>query len=113
MISFTAVVGATHVLLCDKWDPDILKDLTHLPKQTTELVMAVSKAWGDHPVFPVKPAYIYSTDEMTQYAYEGTRTEKGKFVLVTKKSVAKIGTQAVYNCVGSNRNVSQTLTKLD
>jgi hypothetical protein len=29
-------------------------------------------------------------DEMTQYAYEVTRTEKGKFVLVTKKSAAKV-----------------------
>ncbi len=110
-ISFTAVVGATHILLSDKWDPDILKDLKTLPKPTVEVIMAVSKAWGDSPVFPVKPAYIYSTDETTQYAYEGTRIEKGKFVLVTKKSVAKSGTQALYNC-DDNKSMSGMRLKL-
>ena len=104
-ISFTGVVGATHVLLRDKWDPDILHDLKNLPNPTVELIMAVSKAFGDRPVLPVKPAYIYSTDETTNYAYEGTRTEKGRFVLVTKKSVAKSGTQAVYNC-DDNKSMS-------
>ena len=104
-VSFTAVVGATHVLLRDKWDPDILHDLKHLPKPTVELTLSVSKAWGDRPVLPVKPAYIYSTDETTNYAYEGTRAEKGRFVLVTKKSVAKSGTQAMYNC-DDNKSMS-------
>ena len=104
-ISFSAVVGASHILLRDKWDPDILHDLKHLPKPTVELTLAVSKAWGGRPVLPVKPAYIYSTDETTNYAYEGTRTEKGRFVLVAKKSVAKSGTQAMYNC-DDNKSMS-------
>jgi hypothetical protein len=58
-ISFTAVVGSSHILLHYKWDPDILKDLQSFPKPIVELVMAIYRVWDDHPVFHVKPAYIY------------------------------------------------------
>jgi hypothetical protein len=47
-------------------------------------------------MFPVRPELITSTDESTQYIFDGQRAHKEKFTLVTKTSHRVRGTNAVY-----------------
>jgi hypothetical protein len=59
------------------------------------LLKCVSGAWGTS-VFPVLPELIVSTDNTTEYVFEGTCEEQPKFVLATKSSIMKRGTNALY-----------------
>jgi hypothetical protein len=59
------------------------------------LLKYVFNAWGTS-VFPVLPELIVSTDDTTEYIFEGTCEEQTKFVLATKSSIMKQGTNALY-----------------
>ena len=47
-------------------------------------------------MFPVWTELITSTDESTQYIFEGNKAHQDKFSLVTKESNAMRGTKTVY-----------------
>ena len=59
------------------------------------LIKSVADAWGTS-VFPVLPELIVSTDDTTEYIFEGTCKEQPKFVLATKSSIIKQGSNALY-----------------
>jgi hypothetical protein len=59
------------------------------------LVDAVSASWGTH-IVPVRPELIISTDDTTEYIFEGTKDVAPKLVLATKSSILKRGTNAIY-----------------
>ena len=63
--------------------------------EIVELTEMVSKALGV-AVFPVLPQYIYSTDDTTEYIYEGTKKDTPTFVLTSKKSSRK---RALNRCI--------------
>jgi hypothetical protein len=50
-----------------------------------EMVLA---SWGTS-VCPVLPELIVSTDNTTEYIFEGTKDDQPKFVLTTKSSIEK------------------------
>ena len=52
-------------------------------------------------VFPVLPELIVSTDDMTEYIFEGTRDKETQFVLATKSSIMKWGSNALYRVQNS------------
>jgi hypothetical protein len=57
------------------------------------LLDMVSIAWGTS-VFPLLPELIISTDDTTEYIFEGTANEQPKFVLAPKMAVSKQGTNS-------------------
>ncbi len=76
-------------------DSDVQEEIRSLPKPTKMLLNCVSDAWGTS-VFPVLPELIVSTDDTTKYIFEEMCKEQPKFVLATKLSIMKQGTNASY-----------------
>ena len=94
-ISNLALIAYTHFIPVSNEDPDLRAELKKLPKSTQRLVDAVSASWGTH-IVPVRPELIISTDDTTEYIFEGTKDVAPKFVLATKSSILKSGTNAIY-----------------
>ena len=90
-----ALIAYTHFIPVSNKDPDLRAELKKLPKSTQRLVEAVSALWGTH-IVPVHPELIISTDDTTEYIFEGTKDVAPKFVLATKSSILKRGTNAIY-----------------
>ena len=59
------------------------------------MVDAVSALWGTY-IVPVCPELIISTDDTTEFIFEGTKNVAPKFVLATKSTIQKRGTNAIY-----------------
>ncbi|KAL7552482.1 hypothetical protein ACHAWF_015738 [Thalassiosira exigua] len=95
-VSNVALIGSTHCIPVEKPDPDIAAELKTLPHATRMMVELVSHAWGCN-VYPVRPEYIFSTDDTTEYIFEGTASKKPRFVLVSKSTIRKAGTDSVYS----------------
>ena len=87
-ISTAATIASTHLIPVEEEDPDIRAELKTLPASTRLLINMVSTAWGC-AVYPVDPAYIYSTDDTTEYIFEGVKNGVDRFVLTTKSSIKK------------------------
>ena len=91
-----ALIAFTHFIPVSNKDPDLRRaELQMLPKSTEQLVDAVPASWGAH-IVPVRPELIISTDDTTEYIFEGTKNVAPKFVLATKFSILKSGTNAIY-----------------
>jgi hypothetical protein len=90
-----ALIAYTHFIPVSNEDPALRAELKKLPKSTQRLVDAVSASWGTH-IVPVHPELIISTDDTTEYIFEGTKDVAPKFVLATKSSILKRGTNAIY-----------------
>ena len=71
-----------------------------LPEPTAMLIKCVADAWGTS-VFPILPKMIASTDATTEYIFEGTCKEYPTFILATKSSIMKQGSNALYRVQGS------------
>ncbi len=55
------------------------------------------------PVYPVRPELVTSTDDTTEYIFEGcVKKGTGQFRLVSKESCKERGSRSVYNMNGSN-----------
>jgi hypothetical protein len=89
------LIAYTHFIPVSKEDPDLRAELKILPKCTQKLVDTVSASWGTH-VIPIRPELVISTDDTTEYIFEGTKDVASKFVLETKSSIMKKGTNAIY-----------------
>ena len=62
-------------------------------------------------VYPVEPYLLYSTDDTTEYIFEGTMKQFVPYVLTTKTLMAKRSTNAVYKCE-DNKSMSGMCVKL-
>jgi len=112
-ISLLAIIASTHFIPVKKNDPELRKLVKELSKTHPEVVMLmnmVSDALGT-AVFPILPQYIYSTDDTTEYIYEGTKHSTPKFVLTTKKSISEKGTKSVHR-VEDNKSMCGMRVKL-
>ena len=112
-ISLLSIIASTHFIPVNEEDPEtrrILKDVKEKHPEIIELTEMVSKALGV-AVFPVLPQYIYSTDDTTEYIYEGTKNDTPTFVLTSKKSIAEKGTKSVHR-VEDNKSMSGMRVKL-
>ena len=92
--NFALLVAVTHFVEVAKEDATVASDMRDLPKETRILYDLVTKARGG-PVVPLHPAMISSTDDTTQYMFAGSKDKADKFYLVSKKSIAKRGTESV------------------
>lgn len=100
-VGTAAVIASTHFIPLEEEDPDIQAELKTLPESTRMFTEMVSAAWGC-PVYPIDPAYIYSTDDTTEYIFEGIKKGNDEFVLAPKASIRKRGTNALYNTNDDN-----------
>jgi hypothetical protein len=91
-------------------DSNIRAKIKTLPESTKMLLEMVSAAWGTS-VCPVLPELIVSTDDTTEYIFEGTKDDQPKFVLTTKSSIEKQGTNALY-CVEDSKAMNGLHVKL-
>ncbi len=87
-ISNLALIGSTHFIPVQYEDSDIRAEIKTIPESTKMLLDMVSIAWGTS-VCPVLPELIISTDDTTEYIFEGTLHDQSKFVLATKTAVSK------------------------
>jgi hypothetical protein len=90
-----ALIGSIHFIPVQYEDSDIRAEIKALPESTKMLLDMVSTAWGTS-VFPVLPELIISTDDTTEYIFEGAVNEQPQFVLAIKSVVSKRGTNSLY-----------------
>ncbi len=95
VLSLLTCIGAGHFIPVDEECPEIKRQLKEVDDKCRLLYDMVVNALGVS-VYPVKPEYIYSTDDTTCYIFEGEYKGKDKWTLVTNDSIRKSGTNAVY-----------------
>ena len=69
-ISNLALIGSTHFIPVSNEDAEIREEMKSLSEPTKMLLKRVADAWGTS-VFPVLPELIVSTDDTTEYIFEG------------------------------------------
>ena len=94
-LSTLFTVCVTHLLHVDEYDAATKKELKELPTKITALLMMVSDEWGKC-LIPIAAYYIYSTDDTTEYVFDGRKKNAEKFVLVSREAVANSGTNSYY-----------------
>ncbi len=94
-ISNLALINSTHFYPVQNKDSNPSAEMKIMPESTKMLLDMVLAAWGTS-VCPVLPELIVSTDDTTEYIFEGTKDEQPKFVLTTKSSIRKRGKNALY-----------------
>ena len=93
------IVATTHFFPALKEDPQVGKSANELEPEQTMLYEMESVSHGGHPVFPVKPHLLLSSDDKTQYIFEGGGGELGvkdTFRLTTSESINVSGMKSVY-----------------
>ncbi len=104
------MVAATHFIPVEEEDADICTEMKSMPAATRKLYDMVTEFFGAS-VYPVEPNLLYSTDDTTEYIFEGTQKKFVPYVLTTKSSISKRGTNAVYKCE-DNKSMSGMRVKL-
>ena len=101
-ISNLALIGSTLFNPVQNEDSNLSAKMTTMPKSTKMLLDLVSAAWGTS-VCPVLLELIVSTDDTTEYIFEGTKDKQPKFILTTKSSIVKQGKNALYRVKTQNQ----------
>ncbi len=96
-IATLGVIATTHFITVDQEDKNICAELKSLPETTHKLYDIVTDFFGT-PAYPVQPWLLYSTDDTTEYIYDGTKKAYVPYVLTTGTSISKRRTHAVYKC---------------
>jgi hypothetical protein len=73
-ISNLALIGSTHFFSVQNEDSNIRAEIKTLPESTKMFLDMVLAAWGTS-VCPVLPELIVSTDNTTEYIFEGTKDD--------------------------------------
>ena len=87
-IATLGVIATTHFITIDKEDEDIRAELKLLPEATRKLYDIVTDFFGT-PAYPVQPWLLYSTDDTTEYIYDGSKKAYVHYVLTTGTSISK------------------------
>jgi hypothetical protein len=109
-ISNLALIGITHFIPVSNEDAEIREEMKSLSEPTKMLLKRVADAWGTS-VFPVLPELIVSTDDTTEYIFEGKCEKEPRFVIATKSLTMKQGSNALYQ-VQDNKSMSGMRVKL-
>jgi hypothetical protein len=109
-IATFGVVATTHFISVEEEDADICAEMKLMPESTRKLYDMVIDFFGT-AVYPVELYLLYSTDDTTEYIFEGTQKKFVPYVLTTKSSTSKRGTNAVYKCE-DNKSMSGMHVKL-
>jgi hypothetical protein len=94
-LSFMLVTAATHLIPGEPDDEtkEIMKKASEGSKKMIELT---SKAQGNIPLQPVKPQYVYSSDDNVEYVYAGTSDAPDPFRVVASKHASGAGDRSKY-----------------
>jgi hypothetical protein len=109
-IATLGVVATTHFITVKEDDADICTEMKLMPAATPKLYDMVIDFFGAS-VYPVEPYLLYSTDDTTEYIFEGTQKKFVPYVFTTKSSISKQETNAVYKCK-DNKSMSGMRVKL-
>ena len=94
-MALALAIAYAHYIPITVEDPQILKEMEDAPIGVKIMYDLVRKHYGC-PIYPVKPEYMYSTDDTVVYVFEGKGREREHFRLVSTKSIAKSGTMSKY-----------------
>ncbi len=95
LVATLGVIATTHFITIDKENDDIRAEIKLLPAAICKMYDIVTDYFGS-AVYPVKPYLLYSTDDTTEYIFEGTKQAFVPYVLTSTSSVSKHGTNALY-----------------
>jgi hypothetical protein len=109
-MSNLALIASTHFIPVSSDDCDIREEMKSLPEPTKMLLNLVSDACGTS-VFPLLPKLIVSTDDTTEYIFEGVKEAQPTFVLATKSLIMKRTTNSLYH-VKDCKSMSSMQVKL-
>jgi hypothetical protein len=107
-------IAATHFIPIPEEDLDIRQELKDQSAGVRELYDMVTDSLGV-PVYPVRRELITSTDDTTEYIFDGCfKKGTGQFRLVSRESCTERGSRAVFNMDESNDmngiRIKQTVT---
>ena len=100
-IALLALIARTHYVKVPKESEDVRKDMQTLPKSTTLLYDLVTQSAGV-PVVPIHPMLITSTDEQTEFIFEGAKSSSEPFRLVSTRSLQNHGTYSPFSLDDGN-----------
>jgi hypothetical protein len=86
-IATLGVVATMHFISVDEEDADICSGMRLLLESTGRLYDMVMNFFGT-AVYPVEPYLLHSTDDTTEYIFEGTQKKFVLYVLTTKSSIS-------------------------
>ena len=95
------MIGSTHFFPVIEEDIDIRNQLNDLPNENRFMYDYVTEIRGC-PQYPVKPWLLFSTDDTKPYVFEGVVQTKNSVNIVTKDSIRKSGTLAVWRLDNGN-----------
>ena len=100
-MSFILTTAATHFTLSTQINPDVYKDIKRsdaVSESSKFLFDQISKVHNNRPLQPVRRAYVMSTDDTTEFVFQGqgSNLSKAEFVLVSSKALATSGTRAKF-----------------
>ena len=107
------LVGYTHFIVGDA--PANMKLSEKLGAGAKLMMEIVSKANGDLPVYPVKPQYITTTDDTTEYIFRGTATDKDPtawHIVTGGLDRATRATRSAYSVTSNNKALNRFRVKL-
>jgi hypothetical protein len=97
------LVAVTHFVDVDEEDRDVVKELKSLQPETRMLYDWVCRARSGVPCYPIHPDLTFSTDESTEFIFEGSSNKQDKFLLVSRESLKRKGTNSIYQIDNSNK----------
>ena len=100
---YSVAVAYSHYIPVESADNRTLKDISNAPTGVRVMYNMVSKALGV-PIIPVKPCYIYSSDDTVVYTFEGKGEKEQKFRLVSKSAYKSAGHTAKYKIDNNVQN---------
>jgi hypothetical protein len=98
LIATLGVVASTHIITINKENDDIRAEIKSLPAATPKMYDMVTDFFGS-AVYPVEPYLLYSTDDNTEYIFEGT---KQAFILYVLTSTS----------LGDKRSTSSNISRI-
>ena len=106
-MAFILTAATTHFTLSNEKVPDVYKELEDTSKvsQSSKFLFdKVSKLNNDWPLEPVRRAYILSTDDTSEYVFQGEGNKKdstASFKLVSRDALSRCGTHSKFITGGS------------
>eukprot|EP00957_Ditylum_brightwellii_P124933 9524057-Ditylum_brightwellii.AAC.1 len=73
------VVTTTHVITVEEESKELRREMGLASEGVQMKHAMLSTAYGNLPLFYIKPEYIFSMDNTVKYIYEGKGTECDKF----------------------------------
>ena len=101
-MSFLVLVACTHYNISLETSINVKNEISEAENGVKMIYDMVSFQNDNLPMFPVKPEYVFSTDDTVNYIFEGTEQKKDLFRLVSSSAISNSGTRSKYKINESN-----------